>query len=375
MTNERQEETAVLADLTRKRIPKIPALTGIRGYAACWVVFYHLDEYSHHPGQALFAIRSGYLGVDLFFLLSGFVLMLTYGLGMVAPGWGKVRDFAIGRVMRILPLHWLMLLAFALMVPILHGHWLLAMPHTAASMMIEAALVQGWLLRSSSWNPPTWSLSTEWLVYLVFPLLALVIGRIMRWWLALAGALGALLLLAVVCFASHQVGLDHVQRLGLLRCLLEFPAGMLLCRLWQLCALSRRQSEGFFIAGLTLLIAALLGRSLDILALPGFALLLLSCVGGSRSAQALFGNRVAHFLGEISFSIYLVHWLFLELALRAAEVIAPGSLAARFALLPLVPLLTLPIAYLTWRRIEIPGQAVGRVWIADLRARSPVPQG
>ena len=370
MTSEREEERALLRDLTRKHIPKIPALTGIRGYAACWVVLYHIEEYSAHPGAPLFALRSGYLGVDLFFLLSGFVLMLTYGTGAYPLRWPRVRDFAIGRFTRILPLHWSMLIAFAIITPLMHGHWLLAMPHTAASMGIEALLIQGWLFQESAWNPPTWSLSTEWLVYLSFPVQAFLYSRIAHWRLAAGGALGALLLLTAICFASHQVGLDHVKRLGMLRCLLEFPAGMLLCRLWQLRGFSAREAQVLLMMALALFATALFGRTLDILALPAFSLMLLSSVGGSRMADALFGNRVAHFLGEISFSIYLVHWLFLELLLRAAELCAPGSLAMRVALLMLLPVVVLPIACLTWRRIEIPGQAVGRIIVARLRAQS-----
>lgn len=122
--------------------------------------------------------------------------------------------------------------------------------------------------------------------------------------------------------------------------------------------------SGLLIAGLVLLLPPMVAERFDFLAIIAFSFMVLSAGSHSRYAHALFGNRVAHFLGEISFSIYVLHWLVLELVFRFVH--EPTALVAA---LMAVPFVVVPLAWATWRWVEVPGQAAGRHVVARLRAR------
>ena len=94
----------------------LPALTGIRGFAACWVVLFHVDgllaPYLPGIGRVSF-FRSGFRGVDLFFLLSGFVLMHANGQDFRTIRQTELTRFAILRFTRIYPLNTMVLCLIA----------------------------------------------------------------------------------------------------------------------------------------------------------------------------------------------------------------------------------------------------------------------
>ena len=92
--------------------PRLDALTGVRGLAAWWVVFFHFREYlvPYVPSSALAVMAHGNLAVDLFFVLSGFVIYYTYAGHLGSRS--EIRLFFIKRVARIYPLHLLTLLAY-----------------------------------------------------------------------------------------------------------------------------------------------------------------------------------------------------------------------------------------------------------------------
>lgn len=359
-----QAKGEVLTDLTRQRRPKLPGLTGIRGYAACWVAIYHAGFIvAKQPVGAgleqIPVIRSGYLGVDLFFMLSGFVLYLTYAGELRSPSQSALRTFAIGRVFRILPLHWFVVCCYVVLSPALgsfapsrdSGWW--------KELIAVLLLIQSLLHMRSEWNPPSWSLSTEWLAYFAFPVLVIVVARIKDWRLCAALAAAGLAALSLICGLSKEPGLNHTQLLGNLRCSFELPAGMLLCRMRDLRPEIDQAASAMFAAGVVLFGVAMLSLSLDVLALPAFALLILSASNGSAVGGKAFGGRVPHFLGEISFSIYMLHVLLLELTVTATR--SWTDQGAVIASLGLALSATLLLAWASWRLIEVPAQARGRL--------------
>ncbi|MFC7542487.1 acyltransferase family protein [Siccirubricoccus deserti] len=97
-------------------VPRQPirALTSIRGLAAWWVVLYHVRELlpPTMPPMLHAALAHGYLAVDLFFMLSGFVISLDYSTQFARLDAGQVRRFLLLRLGRIYPLHLVMLIAF-----------------------------------------------------------------------------------------------------------------------------------------------------------------------------------------------------------------------------------------------------------------------
>ena len=92
---------------------EIKSLTSLRGIFAMWVLGFHLCAWSPLPGWMQTPIVSrGYLAVDFFFVLSGFILARTHAGEFHHGAYTKAyRNFVFKRVVRLFPLHWLVLIA------------------------------------------------------------------------------------------------------------------------------------------------------------------------------------------------------------------------------------------------------------------------
>ena len=293
----------------------LDALTGLRGIAAWMVVLYHIrfSLTGLFPAPVITGLGKGYLAVDLFFMLSGFVLWYNYADRLAQGGLPAVRQFLWRRFARIWPLHALIMVLF-----IGYALALWAKDKDIASypfdqLPLHLLLAQNWGMTSElAWNHPAWSISTELAAYLVFPLFvsALQWSRVpLAALLAIcAGLLGSVALL----FAAHGLGSlgSDITGLGLWRCLLEFAAGCLLCMLWHHWRDLRLAAP---LAGLTCLGALATGWLAQ---LPETTFMPLAFASGlmalalSRSfiTRAL-GQGTLLYLGEISYSTYLAHFL------------------------------------------------------------------
>src|SRR6188768_1996982 len=101
------------------RSEAIPGLTGLRGIGALWVLLFHWAGLRQWGREAP-VLGFGYLGVDLFFLLSGFVLTHVY-LRRLSLDWASYRQFLLLRFARIYPLYASVLLAFAAAILLIPG--------------------------------------------------------------------------------------------------------------------------------------------------------------------------------------------------------------------------------------------------------------
>jgi peptidoglycan/LPS O-acetylase OafA/YrhL len=358
-----------LAASNPRQSHKIPALTGIRGLAAVWVVVFHfyptvasllaLPARSRVP-----VVRDGFLAVDLFFELSGFVLSLSYAERFERHFAANLRSFALARARRILPLHWAMLGVLVVLVTCFPDHWWGPGPFTPGSLIAAAALVQNWTYRAaSSWNHPAWSLSAEWLAYILFPLLAYAMARSPGFLTTVVAAIASLMALDVVILARHSLTLDHVGVTGIVRCVCEFTAGALL---WKALNVERLRAGGnaWACAGAALFVVAVAIPMLQLAAPFAFASLIVACALRSRLAHGFFGNPVVVFLGEVSFSIYLTHAILLGTMTLVWDRldVADASLALRILCTVLLYSAVVPVSYATWRFIELPGQRLARGW-------------
>lgn len=165
----------------------IGQLTGVRFVAAFWVLLYHYQGALATAGLLVpvlhEVLRVGRLGVDLFFALSGFILTHTY-LTKLGPRvtWPASRHFWWLRLARIWPVHFVMLNVAGLAVIAqskVNGSdassrdWL-----NPVDYVKQLLLVHEWGPNPQrGWNYPAWSLSMEWLAYLLFPLLVLALFR------------------------------------------------------------------------------------------------------------------------------------------------------------------------------------------------------
>ncbi|HLL31773.1 MAG TPA: acyltransferase, partial [Allosphingosinicella sp.] len=217
----------------------LPALTGIRGLAAWFVVLYHirLGAVPYLPDGANFALSKGYLAVDLFFMLSGFVLWLNYADRLRRDGIGAVPKYLARRVARVWPLHLFILALTVIFAAGLAAAGKLNPDHYPwAELPLHMLLIHNWGFTGAlTWNDPSWSISGEAGAYLLFPLI--VLGADWRR-LSPALAIAALLLLALLLWAvMGWNGADildrDIPRFGLLRAVTEFSMGTIVCALWQ----------------------------------------------------------------------------------------------------------------------------------------------
>ena len=239
----------------------------------------------------------------------------------------------------------------------MNGRWLIGTPHSPTNWIASFLLVQNWIGLADTWNTPAWSLSAEWSSYLAFPLLAWIIWRVRTSWLAIALAAALLSILAAVMFVRYgdlfylRTGVQ-----GVVRCACEFSAGMLVFRLVDVAPQARRWGGFSLIAGLMLLVGALSFKQMDWPAPFAFVLIVLACWSEVRMATVLFGNRVVAWLGEISFSLYIVHWFLIECAfgLLAGGPHGTRNHATAIAAVTLALASAVPIAALLYRYVEQP---------------------
>jgi peptidoglycan/LPS O-acetylase OafA/YrhL len=342
------------------------ALTSIRGIAAWWVVLFHLRLLLAPwvPAAAIAVLGQGNLAVDLFFLLSGFVIALNYG-DRLSGDWRAAGDFLFRRFARIYPLHLLILAGFAAYAgaAILFGSARLE-AQDGGYFLASLFLVQNWgFLPRLEWNVPAWSISTEACAYLLFPfLLRLIVpARRPSWLLA---TLVLLLGLSVPAFFA-ALGYDFpdaVPQTGLFRCLVQFAMGMLLYELY------RRLRGRHRLAPILIGAAALLGVFYAWLGLPVTALAWAALVLGlalARESWLSAGPFV--WLGRISYATYLCHYLALTifklLFVEAGRPVPP-------ALLALYLVAVLAASALLYHGFERPAQKWLLAWWKGRRGRT-----
>ena len=313
---------------------EIRALTGLRFVAAAWVVLFHFRPMLREawPGfsDALAPVlNGGAQGVDLFFILSGFVLTWNY-LDRMGPSFSAraTVHFLWLRLARVWPVYLVTLHLAALWIvfTLYVGH----VPSkavdqlTAVSYVRQLLLVQLWFqpyFDGSSWDGPAWSISAEWLAYLLFAPLVLVIFRISHatrarslMWLAVAASLPPVILL----LSSGQF---YTPWSWLPRIVMQFTAGALVAA-----AVGRLRptDRARRFAGYTsvLLIGAIVGLMymFDAHPLPDvtdsgglvdvlFVPLVMTLAIGTGSLPGLLSTRPMIFGGQISFCLYMVHEL------------------------------------------------------------------
>lgn len=216
---------------------ELRSLTGIRGVAACLVALFHMYPSGHGLSLADPVVRHAYIMVDLFFVLSGFVMAMMYGRlpSDVSPG-ASYWSFLTRRIARIYPLHAVVLILCIAATSLLATG---SGPPSTWDVSANALLVQSWGMARSI-NPPSWSISAEWAAYLAFPILAHVClrrGPIVAACAATVAvaALGSLTLLPGAL--THPFGpagplnvWSPATPAPVVRCLAEFALGMIVWR-------------------------------------------------------------------------------------------------------------------------------------------------
>lgn len=208
------------------------ALDSWRGVAAVLVALYHCAFLGALNGNSF--VRGGYLFVDFFFVLSGFVIAHAYGARLRDPS--AAVGFVIRRFGRLWPLHVVMLCAFAAAEGLnmaLHAQGgdaeafrLSVNDNSVYSFLTNLAMLNAvGLHRSITWNGASWSIGAEFYTYLVF---CCVIAFARSFALRVCATLAAAGALTIIAFSTHQPLMDATYDLGAARCLYGFFVGVLL---------------------------------------------------------------------------------------------------------------------------------------------------
>ena len=383
---------------------RFSVLDSWRGIAAAAVALFHLQAASHV--HSLPFLRNSFLFVDFFFVLSGFVIAHAYGDRL--RSWPAFAEFIIRRFGRVWPLHIAVLLAFVALEGVKYLLTSSGEPaglaafdpqgHTAPSalpghvFLMHALGLSGML----TWNEPSWSISAEFWMYVLFGLVCLFAGGLKTRILAALGLAGAY---AVAAYSAS--GMDVTFDLGFPRCAFGFSIGTLVYEVYLRLPADWRAPgrKASFLEGATLIgvvwFVSVAGRSTLSIAAPlvfAIPVLIFSLEAGVVSRG--LAHRIFQRLGDWSYSIYMVHGLIaFSLALGVSwaqrrtgialwqDVSVDGTpgrvIAANPYLLDLLFVVYLAAVILlasqTYRWIEQPGRAAfGRLACRLARGINPI---
>ena len=347
--------------------PDLRSLTSLRFLAALWVVLFaawpHLDV-----GFVPVAVTKGYLGVEVFFVLSGFILSHVYLDAAGSRESFSYRGFLWARIARVYPLH---LVTLAGMIALGAGATVAGLSVSDSlldwrSLPAHLSLTHAWGLASSAaFNHPSWSISAEWFAYISFPAFAWVAWRMRaRPVLATALAAGAALILYAVFEPVAGFSLTEATfRWGALRIVPCFALG---CALYLIHRRAPAPHAGW-VAGTSavgLVACASLGLWDPLVVL--FAGGLILGLGGLDNARAgVLASKPAVYLGEISYSVYMVCAPVLLLGVNVAARLTGADDKRLHGIVWLAVLALIPIAAAaTYHVVERPARKALRALAA-----------
>lgn len=356
-------------------------LTGLRIVAAAWVVLFHfhftaMSGVTEMVGVLGPLITSGALGVDLFFVLSGFVIAHTY-LGSMGPALrvGATARFVWARFCRMWPVYALVFHLF--------GLWLLArlllgsdgniafqgvQPIMSVGQWVQQLLmVQMWnneFLDGASWVGATWSISAEWLAYLLFPVLALVFFRLRNLPLVVLGAAAVALMLPIAT-SYATIGHPYYAWSWVTRILCGFAAGVLVHLVVRRLPRTEpvRRVASTLAWALPAVLAVVLWSGQFVapgfggIVIVGFPVLVGALAVADRGPASVLSRPILVQGGRVSYSLYLVHIPMFEifwLAQAYLPELRGGVVGHLVGLLVIVA--TYPVAAAAFRFVEEPAR-------------------
>lgn len=357
----------------------IKSFEGLRGVAALGVALLHLElaaRQTQSPSNAY--LWTAYLLVDLFFVLSGFVIGRAYEKKLINAS--HLGNFLVRRTGRLYPLFIFSTVAYIALdnltqmtkAALIHlgfaGYFHktatfdFLLPSTG-ELLAAATLTHslGFYDQGLILNYPSWSISTEYYTYLVFGICVVFLtarNRILMYTLlivastavAVAGSFGH------DCLAKAEC-LYLTTDLGIFRCLAEFLLGVVAARWAQepgfLAAAGSRFIQTASLAAVCVILV--FSRQVPWLAFfapLAFFILILSVALDSGWVARLFGHRLPAYLGKISYSVYLMHapmLLIFGFVIRAAK--GPGQV---FLATSAFVVTVIVVSHLTFLYIEAP---------------------
>lgn len=363
------------------KVEYLSSLTALRGVAALLVAVFHFEMAAARfvpAGQSMF-FEKCYIMVDLFFIMSGFIMLHVYSKDFQERIQGEsLKKFMVARFARVYPLH-----LFSLLLLVVIVRWLTDWGNPPILLEQPSDILPNILLLHSfgvtkiySWNIPSWSISAEFAAYLLFPFIALFINK--------KRAISIILLILFVVAAYYAImyvlprknpinpaipvphNLNTTFDYGYIRGIAGFITGLLVYLAYGLQSVKKAFSGDAVSFVILLAIGASLHFALnDGLTVFLFAMLVLSVAANKGMIAGFCNTRVMQFLGDISYSIYLMQ-IFLQEPFSHGYLL-PGTVGVGrgkqnieffsglgYCLIYLILLVL--ISYMTYRWVERPAR-------------------
>jgi peptidoglycan/LPS O-acetylase OafA/YrhL len=339
------------------------------------------------PGDSVNVITAAWLWVDFFFVLSGFIISYVYAdsfreelLG--ANYWKYVK----ARFARVYPLHFITMIWCAICAAIILHHATSLHPFFADMINPAAVIPSAFFLHSlglyisTPLNSPSWSLSTEWWIYMIFPVLVPIFYRLNGLGKILAALViaGFFLLIKYYLSSFHPFfpgappTLNVIVDFGIFRCLAGFLLGMLVFKVYDDGTVIRffKQTWVFIALFAGLLLAMQFGIE-ELLIVSFFPFVILAAAHNHTAIEKVLKAPILQRLGDWSFSIYMVHtpimyvfWIYQTIQhptmfeqVPPQEIQPPNYMLGGLVCIVVVGL-TLGVAYLTYSFIELPARTI-----------------
>lgn len=314
----------------------LPAINSLRGIAAIMIMVHHITVYllpqiSVYTRRYTPFFNKNYLWVDFFFILSGFIACHVYKDSFVEKiSLKNYSEFIISRFARLYPLHVLILTLFITMELVyLYFYHIKGisvkfnqLPIPFDSEYSEKALILGLMMLNAlpawgTWNGPSWAMSAIWIIAFILPFLIKFLDRF---------KIVVSVLISLVCYIILFIlfkktrSLDIMAAGGLLRCLSETIIGIGCYNIY--CGIpAKRYLVSNYSLGLCIFItfSSMVLDVNHVVTVVFFSPLII--VGAFHGMGSLFSRPSLLLLGEMSFSIYLIHWLPFQLLEKVALII------------------------------------------------------
>lgn len=317
-----------------KPVPYLSNLTPLRGIAAMLTVIFHVNLFLGNglaPTGSTMLISRMYLMVDFFFILSGFIMCHVYGnLFTVSVKKKDFKKFTIARFSRVYPLHFVTLMYVILLffvssrlgIPEIQSIQIADNWYTVITnlLLLQSMNLHNWF----TWVHASWSISTEWWAYMLFPFLVrpfMKLGSTARLMVCLAcfgGYLCITYFLVPLVTVPPEISFARIDptllsvnvayQYGFVRCLCGFVLGMMMYQGFTIEWAKNILGNGLTMLMLALAIFTCMHFGLpDVITLSFFPFLLLAGAYGSAGINKILNLKALQRLGDWSFSIYLVH--------------------------------------------------------------------
>ena len=374
--------------ITDHKVEYLSSLTALRGIAALLVAVFHFEMAIARfvPAAQTMFFEKCYLMVDLFFIMSGFIMIHVYSNHFKNNIQAKsLKNFLVARFARIYPLH-----LFSLLLLVIIVRWVTDWGNPPIIFEQPSDILPNIFLLQSfgftkiySWNIPSWSISAEWAAYLLFPVIALSIHK--------KKTVSVILLIILVVAAYYSImyllprknpinplipvphNLNTTFDYGYLRGIAGFTAGILVYLVYELRAVRKAFSSDVVSVLIILAITISMHFSLnDGITVLLFAMLVLSFTANNGRIANFCNRKILQFLGDISYSVYLMQ-IFLQepfshsIYLPGITGIGRGKQNIDFSsgILYCIAYLILLVllSYITYQWVERPSRRfINRIW-------------